>query len=231
MTSCRFGDTNNAQCGAWKERIWAEERRARCEQGTNTGRSYTHRRRPKCPQGVLGAEGAVACYQGYDGVSLSSTGSLPSTAFTSRTAGSQMHASMEAVASRLAVLETNLQKDKITRRDVQTELRELKDLLRVSSPSKQRQQQQMLLRRLRCAEGSGASGGAASLLDVSCASDVGSRVSTSASSALPRIQQQPSSSCSGGGDGGSSGSSKGVAADAGSAGVRSGSKARSTVAV
>ena len=138
MTSCRFGDNRNAECGAWKERVWAEERRARHERDHKE--DSRRRVRGVANEGVLGA-GHLGCYRGDTASEVS--------AYSERSAArgsgnSALRHSMEEVTTHIATIEAGLEQEKLSRSDVQNELHELKRLLRQCAPANRAEQSNVI---------------------------------------------------------------------------------------
>ena len=99
MTSCRFGQGQHVQqCGAWKERVWAEERFAR-EKKQQRVNPNTYKRL------ISNSELSSSTIRSGDG--------------------------MGEVTRRIGKLEDYLERERVNRTEVKTELQELKKLLRV----------------------------------------------------------------------------------------------------
>eukprot|EP01062_Namystynia_karyoxenos_P000821 TRINITY_DN10298_c0_g2_i2.p1 TRINITY_DN10298_c0_g2~~TRINITY_DN10298_c0_g2_i2.p1 ORF type:complete len:165 (+),score=50.97 TRINITY_DN10298_c0_g2_i2:124-618(+) len=143
MTSTRFLDRNVQDCGAWKERVVQEEKQARFlrealagarawnDGGDGSGAyALPHPVQPRRPPPYWRSSAVGSS------VSERSKGSKAS--------GGTLSKGLAEVSSRLARLETTLEKERQGRRGVQHELRQLRSMLseqlggRVSSSKKTR---------------------------------------------------------------------------------------------
>eukprot|EP01063_Lacrimia_lanifica_P020505 TRINITY_DN27803_c0_g1_i1.p2 TRINITY_DN27803_c0_g1~~TRINITY_DN27803_c0_g1_i1.p2 ORF type:complete len:154 (+),score=55.25 TRINITY_DN27803_c0_g1_i1:48-509(+) len=136
MTSCRFADGRNAECGAWKERVHLEEKSARAmhQRANNPNQSYKsvgvwsmgydEMKSGPPNRGSPGAQASYASPTHPTTASSAVTGSYYSG--SARSSTKRMH----EVTKRLTELEASLEDEKTSRSEVQTELKELRQLLK-----------------------------------------------------------------------------------------------------
>eukprot|EP01062_Namystynia_karyoxenos_P000820 TRINITY_DN10298_c0_g2_i1.p1 TRINITY_DN10298_c0_g2~~TRINITY_DN10298_c0_g2_i1.p1 ORF type:complete len:181 (+),score=46.12 TRINITY_DN10298_c0_g2_i1:124-666(+) len=159
MTSTRFLDRNVQDCGAWKERVVQEEKQARFlrealagarawnDGGDGSGAyALPHPVQPRRPP-PYGGPRAVTSSSVSDSRSWRSSAvgsSVSERSKGSKASGGTLSKGLAEVSSRLARLETTLEKERQGRRGVQHELRQLRSMLseqlggRVSSSKKTR---------------------------------------------------------------------------------------------